>query len=123
MITRLKPGQVFVFGSNLAGRHGLGAAKIARERFGAQPGVGRGPTGRCYAVPTKDANLHTLPLARLVSELDALGRYARSQPKAEFLVTAVGCGLAGYAYADVLPYLQLLPPNCTLIPPLEDSHA
>jgi len=61
-ITKLEENQVFVFGSNESGRHGLGAAKTAHEKFGAEYGVGEGSTGSCYALPTKDKNLKTRSL-------------------------------------------------------------
>ncbi len=60
-------GEIFVFGSNLAGRHGRGAALVAAKRFGAAYGVGSGITGQCYAIPTKDEDLHTLSLETIAT--------------------------------------------------------
>ena len=85
---------VFVFGSNEAGRHGLGAAKLAREKFGAVYGVGVGLRGNSYAIPTKDAELRILPLERIAQYVDDFIEFAKSNPELQFNVTEVGCGLA-----------------------------
>ena len=61
-ITELKENEIFVFGSNLAGIHGAGAAKTAYREFGAELHVGEGMTGRCYAIPTKDEKLRVRPI-------------------------------------------------------------
>lgn len=86
---------VFVFGSNLAGRHGKGAAKYAKENLGAEYGVGEGPTGKCYALPTKDENIKTRGLGDIQDSVRRFLDYA-SMSDDDFLVTPVGCGLAGY---------------------------
>ena len=85
---------VFVFGSNEAGRHGLGAAKLAREKFGAVTGIGVGLRGNSYAIPTKDAELRILPLERIAQYVDDFIEFAKSNPALQFNVTEVGCGLA-----------------------------
>lgn len=72
--------EIFVFGSNLAGRHGKGAALYAREHYGAVYGVGVGPTGSAYAIPTKDGKLRTLPLDQIKKHVDAFLAYA-AQPQ------------------------------------------
>lgn len=95
-INKLNENQIFVFGSNRAGRHGKGAALTARLNFGAEYGVGLGPTGQCYAIPTKDANLATLPLWLIRDYIKQFIGYARMHPELEFLMTPVGTGLAGY---------------------------
>lgn len=95
-VTRLEPNQVFVFGSNMAGRHGKGAALDARERFGARQGTAKGPTGRCYAIPTKNGDLQPLPPDLIGRYLAEFCKYAAAHPEQEFLLTPVGCGLAGY---------------------------
>ena len=118
MISSLKPNEIFVFCSNRAGIHGAGAARTAARLFGASHGVGEGRTGRCYAVPTKDERLLTLPLSDIKESIDRLGEPAREHPELDFLVTAIGCGYAGYDYdRDILPLLGNLPENCKLIPP------
>lgn len=105
---------VFVFGSNLAGRHGKGAALTARVMFKAQPGVGTGPTGRCYAIPTKDEELATLSLERIAAWVDRFKAYARDVPGALFLVTRVGCGLAGYTDHQIAPLFEDASANVVL---------
>ena len=66
LIGLTKPNQIFVFGSNLAGRHGKGAALAAHKNYGAEYGVGIGRTGMCYAIPTKDKNFVTLSISASV---------------------------------------------------------
>lgn len=100
-------GEVFVFGSNLAGRHGAGAALAARQRFGAVLGLGVGYQGlapaHSYAIPTKDQGLSVLPLASIERYVAEFGDFVRSHPGLAFFVTRVGCGLAGYANRQVAP--------------------
>lgn len=95
--------EIFVFGSNLAGRHGSGAAKDARENYGAVYGVGIGMTGDCYAIPTKDYSIKTLPLNRIKFYVDQFLTFARDKPNWTFMVTAIGCGLAGYKPEEIAP--------------------
>lgn len=103
----LGPDDVFVFGSNLRGRHGRGAALAARERFAATEGVGEGWTGR-YALPTVASPRSPLPdgLAELRDVVDRFVAAARGEPRKRLLVTAVGCGLAGYSADDVAPMFR-----------------
>lgn len=100
-ITELKSNEIFVFGSNLAGRHGLGAARTALKKFGAKYGIGRGLTGQCYALPTKDFEINTLPLYDIEQEIVLFLQCAIQNPKLEFLVTAFGTGLAGYEHDQI----------------------
>jgi hypothetical protein len=102
-ITRLLPGEIFVFGSNLAGIHGAGAARMAHRDFGADRGVGAGYTGSCYAIPTKDTHLRVLPLVTIEQHILEFLRCAHMDKDREFLLTAIGCGLAGYKPADIAP--------------------
>lgn len=95
-ITNLEPNEVFVFGSNTAGRHGRGAALQAREVFGAVYGVGEGHTGRCYAFPTLDANLNKRSLTELTESVQKLYTACRENPEKIYLLTKVGCGIAAY---------------------------
>lgn len=106
--------RIFVFGSNEAGRHGAGAALFARQRRGAVYGEGRGPTGFAYAIPTKDKELRTLPLARIKSGIEQFLCYAAEHPELEFEVTRIGCGLAGYSDASIAPLFKDAPANCIL---------
>lgn len=106
--------RIFVFGSNLAGRHGAGAALWARRYFGAQYGVGVGPTGGAYAIPTKDQDLVTLRLDAIAAYVRGFLDYANENPQEQFQVTRVGCGLAGYKDRDVAPMFKEAPANCLL---------
>ena len=86
---------IFVFGSNLAGRHGKGAALYARQARGAIYGCGIGPQGQAYAIPTKDHALNTLPLDAITRYASGFLTYARAHPELAFELTPIGCGLAG----------------------------
>ena len=108
---------IFVFGSNLAGRHGAGAALAARECHGARWGVGVGRAGNSYAIPTKDEKLQTLSLIHIKTYVDSFLDYARAHPELRFHVTAIGTGLAGYSHEQIAPMFAKAPPNCSL--PLE----
>lgn len=103
---------IFVFGSNLAGRHGKGAAKYAREREGAIYGVGVGRQGNSYAIPTKGHRLEILPLETIRGYVAQFIKYAKVHPELEFKVTRIGCGLAGYTPADMIPLFANAPDNC-----------
>jgi len=92
---------VFVFGSNLAGRHGKGAALEAIQHWGAQYGVGEGRTGNAYALPTKDADLKTLPLSDIQQSYIRFWKYALRHPEVQFLLTPFGTGLAGYDLGEI----------------------
>lgn len=105
---------IFVFGSNLAGRHGKGAALTAREQFGAVYGQGDGRQGNSYAIPTKGFDLRSrLSLAEIKPYVDSFIKYA-NQSNDTFLVTRIGCGLAGYSDEDIAPMFRLAPLNCKL---------
>lgn len=105
---------IWVFGSNLAGRHGAGSAKVAKVTFGAEYGVGRGPTGRSYAIPTKDERLAVLHLPAIEQSINDFILYAQTYPEKLFYVTRVGCGLAGYKNEQIGPLFASAPPNCSL---------
>jgi hypothetical protein len=109
--------EIFVFGSNLAGRHGAGAAKIARERFAAQYGVGKGRTGFTYAIPTKDLFVQTLPLTVITGHIRHFKTYAADNPRLEFFITRIGCGLAGYDDSEIAPMFSDCGDNCSLPEP------
>lgn len=110
----LPEGTVFVFGSNLAGRHGKGAAQTARRHFGAVYGVGTGRTGQAYAIPTKDHTLQPLLLRLIAAHVADFLAYAHANLNTNFFVTAVGTGLAGYTHAQMAPLFKGHPPNCLL---------
>ena len=92
---------VFVFGSNLAGRHGAGAAKFALENRGAIYGQGIGYQGNSYGIPTKDQNIETLPLDIIKDYVDVFLSFAKAHPELTFQLTPIGCGLAGYKPTDI----------------------
>lgn len=115
-IRRLGPAERFVFGANEAGVHGAGAARFAMQAFGAQRGVGIGPTGRCYALPTKDRSIRTLPIDRIAEHVADFIEYATRHPEQRFLLTAVGCGLAGYAPEEIAPLFAAAPANVVFPP-------
>lgn len=112
-ISQLQPDEVFVFGSNEGGIHGAGAAAIAHKKFGATWGVAAGPTGQCYAIPTKDKNIKTLPLERIEVYINAFLVYAKKHQEKKFLLTKVGCGLAGYSENEIAALLKgkVIPEN------------
>ena len=116
---------VFVFGSNLAGRHGAGAAKYARLAYGAIYGQGEGRQGRSYAIPTKDAQLRTLPLDDIERGIRRFVAYARDHHDEAFILTPIGCGLAGHSPADIWAILHRvkLPSNVGLHPSWVNDHA
>ncbi|MGN0281627.1 MAG: hypothetical protein ACI4B3_04910 [Prevotella sp.] len=97
-ITTLKPNEVFVFGSNLAGMHGGGAARIARIKFGAVMGNGDGMQGQSYAIPTMQGGIETIR-----PYVDKFIAYARQHSEQQFLVTRIGCGIAGFTPDEIAP--------------------
>jgi hypothetical protein len=101
-IDSLEDNEVFVFGSNLSGIHGAGAARQAVE-WGAVYGKGLGISGKTYALPTKDKSLLTLPLNNIRRYVNLLEMFIINDPFSHFLVTKVGCGLAGYTVEDIAP--------------------
>ena len=105
---------IFVFGSNLAGRHGKGAALTALQHYGAVYGQGEGLQGQSYAIPTKDFQLKPLPLTSIENHVRVFLDFARSRPHWSFYVTAIGCGLAGYHDAEIAPFFKDAPENCEL---------
>lgn len=115
MINFLEENQVFVFGSNVEGRHGRGAAKQALK-FGAQYGVSSGHVGQTYAIVTKDLRKgYTVGLGKIERQLIVLKRYAELCPELEFLLTPVGTGLAGFSLETLESILPEMPDNVILL--------
>jgi hypothetical protein len=114
MITSLKENQIFVFGSNHAGNHAGGAAKQAREMFGAQDGCGEGLTGRAYAFPTLRGNLAKCSDDMLALSRDRFFKFARHNLEKEFLMTAVGTGIAGFSMRKMKSLFATPPANVIL---------
>lgn len=97
-IALLEDGEIFVFGSNLAGAHGGGAARAARLHFGAVMGQGVGLQGRSYAIPTMQGGPETIK-----PYVDDFILFAKQHPELTFLVTPIGCGIAGFHARDIAP--------------------
>lgn len=106
--------EIFVFGSNEAGRHGRGAAKAAREHHGAVYGQGQGLQGESYAIPTKDRQIKTLPLDKIRFYVARFIDCAKYRPDLTFRLTPIGCGLAGYKPAQIAPMFRDAPANVIL---------
>ena len=100
-ISELKDGEIFVFGSNLAGAHGGGAARLAYKRFSAVWGEGVGLHGRTYAIPTMQGGIQSI--APYVDEFIA---FAEANPQLPFIVTRIGCGVAGFTPEEIGPLFE-----------------
>ena len=97
-ISELKPNEIFVFGSNLSGMHGGGAARLAYNRFGAIWGQGVGLQGQSYAIPTMQGGVETIK-----PYVDEFIVFAAKHPEMKFLVTKIGCGIAGFRNEEIAP--------------------
>ena len=100
-ISELKPNEIFVFGSNLAGSHGGGAARVAYNRFGAVWGQGVGLQGQSYAIPTMQGGVETIK-----PYVDEFIAFAEQHPEYKFLVTRIGCGIAGFTDEEIAPLFE-----------------
>lgn len=100
-IKSLQPNEVFVFGSNLAGAHAGGAARVAREKFGAVWGLGVGLQGQSYAIPTMQGGVETIK-----PYVDQFIAFAEMHPELKFYVTRIGCGIAGFSASDIAPLFK-----------------
>ena len=100
-IDSLKENEIFVFGSNLAGMHGGGAARIARLHFGAVMGKGVGLQGQSYAIPTMQGGVETIR-----PYVNDFQDFAKHHPEMQFLVTPIGCGIAGFEAEDIAPLFE-----------------
>lgn len=110
-ITKLPDRHYFVFGSNLAGRHGKGAALTAKNYFGAVYGQGEGEQGQSYAVPTKDASLRSLSIDEIAENVRIFLQHSTNHPHKQFAVSRVACGLAGYRDEEIAPMFNGYPSN------------
>lgn len=105
-INSLSEGQIFVFGSNLSGRHGKGAAKTALG-WGAKWGQAKGLQGRTYGIPTKNSTItRTLSVREIEPYVFEFIEFAKANPQMTFLVTEIGCGLAGLKPKDIAPLFK-----------------
>ena len=105
---------IFVFGSNLAGRHGAGSALEAVRNHGAIYGQGEGRQGDSYAIPTKDRDLRVLDLWKIEVYVGHFIRYAYRHPELQFTVVDIGCGLAGYTPEQIAPMFRDKPGNVSV---------
>ena len=101
IVSELQKDEVFVFGSNLAGAHGGGAAYDAMRKFGAEWGVGVGMTGQSYAIPTMQGGIDTIK-----PYVDDFIAFAKAHPEKFFLVTRIGCGIAGFRDSEMAPLFR-----------------
>lgn len=99
--------EIFVFGSNLAGKHIGGAALHAHENYGAHHGCPIGPQGHSYAIATLDAEFVKMPLYLIEQQVDCFIKVAESTPNYTFIVTAIGCGIAGFTPYQIAPMFEL----------------
>ena len=97
-ITSLKPNEIFVFGSNLAGNHAGGAARLAYVKWGAVWGQGVGLQGQTYAIPTMHGGVEAIR-----PYVEEFIRFAETHPEQVFLVTEIGCGIAGFTPEEIAP--------------------
>lgn len=117
VIHEWRPDEIFVFGSNLAGVHGAGAARFALEHCGAVFTNGIGLQGQSYAIPTKDYNIQTLDLDTIREYAKEFCEYTRRHPEKKFFLTRVGCGLAGYTDDQIAPLFVDINTENTRYPP------
>lgn len=100
-ISELTDNEIFVFGSNLVGAHGGGAARLAYKRFGAIWGNGMGLQGQSYAIPTMQGGVETIR-----PYVDDFIKFAKEHKQFTFLVTRIGCGIAGFRDEDIAPLFK-----------------
>ncbi|MBR4783257.1 MAG: hypothetical protein IK023_05145 [Bacteroidaceae bacterium] len=100
-ISELKPNEIFVFGSNLSGAHGGGAARLAYNRFGAIWGQGVGLQGQSYGIPTMQGGVETIK-----PYVNEFIDFAAQHPEMKFLVTLIGCGIAGFTPEEIAPLFK-----------------
>ncbi len=98
VVNVLKENEIFVFGSNFQGKHIGGAARTAKENFGAVWGIGEGLQGKSYAIPTMEG------IDNLIPAIERFASFAKQHQEFKFYVTAIGCGIAGHNAEDVAPY-------------------
>lgn len=100
-ITTLQPNEIFVFGSNLSGMHGGGAARLAYQKFGAIWGQGVGLQGQSYGIPTMQGGVDTIK-----PYVDEFIKFAKTHPQLKFLVIEIGCGIAGFSVEEIAPLFE-----------------
>ncbi|MHA3104569.1 hypothetical protein [Acinetobacter sp. ANC 3791] len=111
IIKSLPEDTVFVFGSNLAGEHNDGAARIAQLFFGAMTGIGRGWSGQSFAIPTLNEHLQQMPISQIAHYIEDFKIYAQNHLTTQYFITALGCGIAGYQVSEIAPLFQGISSN------------
>lgn len=110
---------IFVFGSNLAGYHGKGAALTAKLHYGAQQYRGIGYYGDSYAIPTKDGKLRILPLTTIQTYINQFCMFTKINKDKTFFLTRIGCGLANYKDHEIAPLFKEIYHEPNIIWPIE----
>jgi hypothetical protein len=105
-VMSLKENEVFIFGSNLSGKHSKGAAKTALNKFGARWGQASGLQGQSYGIPTKGRNMDVLNLNEISYHVEKFIKFAKNNPQLTFLVTEIGCGLARFSPKQIGPLFE-----------------
>ena len=106
-VYKLDHNEIFVFGSNEGGKHGKGAAKTA-VKFGAIYGIGYGIQGKTYGIPTKNKNLKVLKLSKIEKYVQKFIKYVKNNEEKHFIITKIGCGLAGFKEKEIAPLFEEL---------------
>lgn len=117
-ITELKENEIFVFGSNLNGNHAGGAAKYAVDKFGAINGQASGLQGKSYAIPTLGKDMEKLSLHEIKASLVELYDFADKNKYLDFLVTKIGCGIAGFDTSEIASLFKGLESRENVILPI-----
>lgn len=110
-ISELDDNEIFVFGSNLAGLHIGGAARTAKDKFGAEDGFAFGLQGQSFAIPTLDKNFQKLPLDEIREWLESFAIQAEMFKKFKFYLTPIGTGIAGFSHEEIKSILPKFPKN------------
>lgn len=105
--------EIFVFGSNMRGAHGAGAAKVAVDKYNAEHGVYYGITGKSFAIPTKDYYIKTMELENIIPFIKKFVSFTREHTDKQFFVTRIGCVLAGYSNEEIAPHFKGCGDNCS----------
>lgn len=105
-VSKLRDNEIFVFGSNMGGRHFGGAAAQAHKEFGAEWGVNVGLTGRSWAIPTLTTEGNKMSLSAIGTSIMRLYLDAKTMPEKDFLVTKIGCGIAGFEESEIIPLFR-----------------
>jgi len=108
IVKKLKDNEIFVFGSNRQGRHSLGAALTAKNKFGAIYGQSRGLQGQSYAIVTKElrSNYSQVTIQEVKSEVDVFIQFTKDNQNLTFYVTEIGCNLAGFTPEEIAPLFK-----------------